>query len=272
MTKNLFDVADQVIVITGGLGKLGRQFAGALIENGAKVAILDYRVGKTEPDAALQSAIDNGHCLLVRADVTEKHSIEQALIQVTGRWGIPHGLINSAAIDSPPDAPADDNGPFDTYSVQSWDKVMDVNVKGVFLACQVIGTCMAKEKRGSIINISSIYGVVSPDQRIYEYRLKSGDNFFKPVAYSVSKSALLNLTRYLATYWAKSGIRVNTLTFGGVFNHQDKEFIHRYCQRVPLGRMAHESEYNGAIIFLLSAASSYMTGANLVIDGGWTTW
>jgi len=272
MTKNLFDVADQLIVITGGMGQLGRQFAGVLIENGAKVAILDDRVGKTEPDAALQSAIADGNCLLLQADVTDKHSIEEALTQVQDRWGVPHGLINSAAIDSPPDAPAGDNGPFEAYSLQSWDKVMNVNVKGVFLACQVIGNCMAKEKRGSIINISSIYGIVSPDQRIYEYRLKSGERFFKPVAYSVSKSALLNLTRYLATYWAASGIRVNTLTFGGVFNHQDKEFLHGYCQRVPLGRMAQENEYNGAIIFLLSGASSYMTGANLVIDGGWTAW
>ena len=148
---------------------------------------------------------------------------------------------------------------------------MDVNVKGVFLACQVFGSAMAKNNKGSIINISSIYGVVSPDQSIYEYRRMRGETFYKPVAYSASKSALLNLTRYLAVYWAKNNIRVNTLVIAGVENNQDADFKNAYCGRIPMGRMASEQEYNGALIFLASNASKYMTGSQLVIDGGWTS-
>jgi NAD(P)-dependent dehydrogenase (short-subunit alcohol dehydrogenase family) len=181
-------------------------------------------------------------------------------------------LVNAAALDTPPNGSAEENGPFESYPESSWDRVMNVNVKGVLLCCQTIGGEMAAAGRGSIINISSTYGLVSPDQRLYDYRKESGAPFFKPVAYSASKSALFNLTRYMATYWAPNNVRVNTVTFGGVFNGQDERFLEAYSAKVPLGRMARPDEYNGAIVFLLSDASSYMTGSNLVIDGGWTAW
>ena len=185
---------------------------------------------------------------------------------------MPYGLVNNVALDSPPDANVDENGPFEDFPESSWDKVMEINSKGAFLLCQVIGGAMAKEGVGSIINVSSIYGIVSPRQQIYEYRRTESEQFYKPVAYSASKSSLLNLTRYLATYWGEKGVRVNTLVLGGVYNSQPEEFVKGYCSNVPMGRMADASEYNGGVVFLLSNASNYMTGATLVMDGGWTAW
>lgn len=273
MVEDIFSVQDKVVVITGGLGQLGRQFSLALVGRGAKVAIFDVQVDECRVAERFAGWHGEGNLLFFPVDVTERSSIEAALSQVNACWGVPHGLVNNAALDSPPNAPAEENGSFESYPESSWDQVMRVNVKGAFLCCQMIGAQMAAAERGSIINICSIYGVVSPDQRIYQYRSTGGGaSFSKPVAYSVSKSALLNLTRYLATYWAGKNVRVNTLTLGGILNNQDEEFLKGYCARAPLGRMAHEDEYNGAIIYLVSDASSYMTGSNLVIDGGWTAW
>lgn len=269
-TDPLFDLADRVIVVTGGLGQLGLGYAKVLLARGAKVALLDNR-----GDAfALATVLPNygaDRVTLLAADVTRRVELEQSLKQLLNIWGPPHGLINNAAIDSPPDAPLSENGPFETFPESSWDKVMSVNVKGVMLCCQVFGGAMATAGRGSIINIGSIYGVVAPDQSLYEYRRTRGEEFYKPVAYSASKSALYNLTRYLATYWAPR-VRVNILTLAGVFNNQDKDFIDAYQRRMPMGRMARVDEYNGAIVFMLSDASSYMTGSELRLDGGWTAW
>jgi NAD(P)-dependent dehydrogenase (short-subunit alcohol dehydrogenase family) len=272
VNTNLFDVRGRVVVVTGGLGQLGRQFSLSLMDQGANVAVFDQQATAERAQARFGSQLNNDQLLCLEVDVTEREAIKRGLEQVIGRWGPPHALINNAALDSPPNAPAAENGPFEDYPLESWERVMAVNVRGVFLCCQVIGGRMAAEGRGSIVNIASTYGLVSPDQRIYEYRRRDGAPFFKPVAYAASKSALLNLTRYLATYWAERQVRVNTLTFAGVFNNQDEEFLRRYNARVPLGRMAREDEYNGAVTFLVSDASTYMTGSNLVIDGGWTAW
>jgi NAD(P)-dependent dehydrogenase (short-subunit alcohol dehydrogenase family) len=265
MATDLFDLTGRVIVVTGGLGQLGRQFSAALTARGARAVALDLPTapgGPTPPAGAR----------VVHADVRSRAELERALATIRGDLGVPHALVNGAAIDSPPDAPAGENGPFETYPLESWNRVMDVNVTGLMLCCQVFGAAMAAAGRGSIVNISSIYGVVSPDQRIYGYRAEGGAPFIKPVAYSASKSALLNLTRYLATYWAAQGVRVNTLTLAGVANNQDHRFLEGYCARIPVGRMARPDEYNGAVVFLCSDASAYMTGANLVMDGGWTAW
>ena len=262
--KPLVSIEDKVVILTGGLGLLGRPFSRALVDAGAKVAILDLS----------PSAIDlpRDRAFVIETDVTKRASLEAALETVQSTFGAPHALINNAAIDSPPSAPMEENGPFESYPEASFDRVMNVNVKGVLLACQVFGGAMARTGRGSIVNIGSIYGMVSPDQRLYQYRRERGESYFKPVAYSVSKSALLNLTRYLATYFAPQKVRVNTLTLAGVENGQDPAFLAAYEQKVPLGRMAQAADYTGALGFLISDASGYMTGSNMVVDGGFTAW
>ncbi len=266
----LFDITGRIVIVTGGLGQLGLQYSGALVQSGARVVVLDPAPGAA--GILEQAGLSHERLLYLEADVTSSESLKRSLAAVQERWGVPFGLINNAALDSPPDAPAEENGPFETYPEASWEKVMEVNVKGVMLCCQVFGGVMARAGRGSIVNIGSTYGMVSPDQRLYHYRKESGAPFFKPIAYSASKSAVLNMTRYLATYFGGSGVRVNTLTLGGVFNNQDHRFLEEYCSRVPLGRMARPAEYNGAVLFLMSDASAYMTGANMVMDGGWTAW
>jgi NAD(P)-dependent dehydrogenase (short-subunit alcohol dehydrogenase family) len=265
MTGDPFDLRGRVVVVTGGLGRLGRQFSAAIAQRGGCPVALDL-----EEAAGVAPGVPGVR--VMSADVRRRESLVEALEQIRSDLGVPHALVNAAAIDSPPDAPAAENGPFEAYPLESWNRVMEVNVTGLMLCCQVFGAAMAEAGRGSIVNVSSIYGLVSPDQRIYDFRARDGAPFVKPVAYSASKSALVNLTRYLATYWAPRGVRVNTLTLAGVFDDQDPRFLEGYCARIPVARMARPDEYNGAVVFLCSDASAYMTGANLVMDGGWTAW
>lgn len=253
----LFDIRGRVVIVTGGAGKLGRAFVASLAEAGAKLAVIDRVPVEEAPNL-----------ISLPCDITDLAALKGALKRIQSQWEAPRGLVNAAALDSPPDAPVEENGPFETYPESSWDRIMSVNVKGTFLCCQIFGGAMAEAGRGSIINIASIYGMVSPDQSLYEYRRKRGETFFKPVAYSASKSALYNLTRYLAAYWGPKGVRVNTLTLGGVYNEQEPAFLERYTPKVPLGRMADAHEFNGVVQFLLSDAASYMTGSNIVVDGG----
>ena len=252
--SDLFSLAGRVTVVTGGAGQVGSEIVRGLEEQGSRVAVFDLAAER------------------FRVDVTDRSALEAAMEEVVQEWGVPHVLVNAAALDSPPDAPAEEAGPFESYPERSFDEVMAVNVKGTFLSCQIVGGPMAAAGRGSIINISSIYGMLSPVQDLYDFRRRDGETFFKPVAYSVSKSALYNLTRYLATYWASSGVRVNTLTLAGVQNDQPQEFVDAYSARMPLRRMADVGEVVGPVVFLASDASSYVTGANLVADGGWSAW
>jgi NAD(P)-dependent dehydrogenase (short-subunit alcohol dehydrogenase family) len=268
----LFDLAGRVAVVTGGMGQLGGALAAALAARGMRVAILDLRTEPQGGDSALREGLDGGTIRAHACDVTDRGAVEAALALVEQDCDVPNVLVNAAAIDAPPDAPAAEVGPFEEVPLDSLERVVHVNVLGVVVPCQVIGGAMARAGRGSIVNVGSVYGLVSPDQGLYEFRRDAGEDFFKPVAYSVSKSALLNLTRYLATYWGRSGVRVNTLTPHGIENGQPAPFVEAFSARSPLGRLMDVSEAVGAVVFLASDGSSYVTGANIVVDGGWTAW
>jgi len=271
--KDVFDLTDRVVVITGGLGQIGRQFTLELVDRSAKVAIFNRRI----PDQASLKELfplDSGRVAFFEVDITKKASVQAGLAALVERWGVPHVLVNNAGLDTQPSAPPEVSGPFEDFPEDVWREVLEVNMTGTFLCCQAIGGAMARLGRGSIVNIGSVYGMLSPVQDIYAYKeAKTGTPFVKPVAYCASKSGLYNFTRYLATYWGRKGVRANILTPSGVRRYtQDAEFQANYCQRMPIGRMAEEGEFNGALIFLASDASRYMTGSNLVVDGGWTAW
>lgn len=270
----LFDLMDRVMVVTGGLGQIGREFCVELHARGAKVAVVNRRIPSRD-ELKDRFPVDSGRFAVFKADITKKAELRNALAEIIERWGVaPHALINNAGIDTQPSAPPEVSGPFEFFPEDVWREVVEVNLTGTFLACQVFGAAMAEAGRGSIVNVSSIYGVVSPVQDIYAYKKeKTGVPFIKPVAYSASKSGLTNLTHYLGTYWAKKGVRCNMLVPSGVFRPtQDPEFVKNYTDRMPIGRMAAADEYNGALVFLVSDASKYMTGTQLVVDGGWTAW
>ncbi len=270
MSDPLFDLTGRVAVVTGGMGQLGAELAVALATRGVRVAILDLETEPRSGAPGLVTAVEDGTVRAHACDVTDRAQVEAALALVEVDWGIPDLLVNAAAIDAPPDAPAEEVGPFEDVPVESLARVVHVNVLGVVVPCQVIGGAMARAGRGAIVNVGSVYGLLSPDQGLYDFRRDAGEQFFKPVAYSVSKSALVNLTRYLATYWGRSGVRVNTLTPHGIENGQPEPVVEAFAARSPLGRLMDVSEAVGAVVFLASDASSYVTGAILVVVGGWS--
>ena len=275
MEDTLFSVKDKVIIVTGGLGQLGAQYVKTLHDRGAKVAALATRVDAARVDRVLGAIKDSDRLLCAEVNITDKASINRVLDSIEEKWGVPDGLVNNAGVDTQPSAPPEVSGPFEEFPEEVFREVVEVNLVGTFLMTQQVGKRMKQAgKGGSIINVGSIYGVVSPVQDIYSYKKEdTGIPFVKPVAYSAAKSGLYNFTRYCATYWGRDGIRVNTLTLSGVErSDQDPRFQKNYTNRIPIGRMAKAHEYNGAVVFLLSDASVYMTGSNVVVDGGWTAW
>ncbi|TLV10588.1 SDR family oxidoreductase [Klebsiella indica] len=275
MEDSLFSVKDKIIIVTGGLGQLGAQYVKTLHERGAKVAALATHVDAMRVERVLGALKDSDRLLFAEVNITDKVSINQVLDRIEAKWGVPDGLVNNAGVDTQPSAPPEVSGPFEDFPEEVFRDVVEVNLVGTFLMTQQVGKRMRQHgKGGSIINIGSIYGIVSPVQDIYSYKKEdTGIPFVKPVAYSAAKSGLYNFTRYCATYWGRDGIRVNTLTLSGVERgDQDPRFQKNYTNRIPIGRMAQAHEYNGAVVFLLSDASVYMTGSNVVVDGGWTAW
>ena len=263
-TQKIFDLNGKVIIITGSSGMLGTQYAYALSECGANVVLADIDISKSKITEKQIKKSFSTDPMSIKLDLTNKESILSMTSTVIKKYSKIDVLINNAAYQG--NSKIRSSG-FENLELETWNQAIDVNLTGVFLCCQSIGKQMIKQKSGNIINIASTYGLVGPDQRIYG---KSGQN--SAIFYAATKSAILNLTRYLATYWEGKGIRVNTFSPGGVENNQDPNFIKRYSKKTPLGRMAKKDEYVGSIIFLASDASSYMTGSNLIVDGGWTAW
>lgn len=255
--KKFFSLHGRVAIITGGAGMLGLEYARALSEAGARVVLFDVR---SNPRAQRFDYAE--------VDITKKSEVAKALKAVIKKYGRVDVLINNAAMNPVPGSreSAMQFSPYERYPIDLWERELSVGLTGMLLCSQAVIPIMKKQKSGSIINVSSTYGLVAPDNRIYD-RGK-----FKSIGYATAKGAVPNFTRSMASYLRGTSIRVNTLTPGGVFAGHSRDFVKRYSDRTLMGRMAKRDEYNGAVLFLASDASSYMTGANLVVDGGWTSW
>lgn len=264
---NLFSLENKTAIVTGAGGLLGRHHCAALAEAGANVVVADVN---EETCSAIAKSLGDNH-LAVGLDVTNPASLQQAKDRIMDKYGRIDILVNNAAINDMFENPAlaGQQSMFEHYPLEMWNKSWQVNVSGVFLCSQIFGLVMAEQGSGSIINIASTYGIVAPDQNIYKNE-QGEQTFYKSPSYPVTKSAVIGFTKFLASYWGNKGVRVNTLSPGGVENNQDEYFKNNYANKTLLHRMAAPADYKGAIIFLASDASAYMTGANLVVDGGWT--
>jgi NAD(P)-dependent dehydrogenase (short-subunit alcohol dehydrogenase family) len=275
-----FDLTGRVAIVTGGAGLLGKEFCRTLAEAGAAVVVADLNEDAVAAEAkAIQAeSLQEGgsRSIGIKTDVTDPSSVKRMVNTTLETFGRLDILVNSAAIDPKvdPQVLANRTTPlssFEDYPLDAWNTALNVNLTGMFLVTQACVTSMlAQGKKGSIINICSIYGLNGPDQRIY--RKEGRPQTFKPVYYSVTKAGVLGFTKYLAAYYMGTQIRVNALTPGGVYNQHDDTFVANYSAKTILGRMAHKDEMNGGLLFLASDASAYMTGSNLVVDGGWTAW
>jgi 2-deoxy-D-gluconate 3-dehydrogenase len=265
-----FDMHGRTVLITGGAGLLGKQFSLSLAQAGANVMVSDLD-GHAAREQAEYLKSEGFNADSVQLDVTDPDSVRSATKAANSRFGSLDVLVNCAAINPKFDRENieyQNNNAFENYPLEAFRQTLDVNLTGMFLSTQAAAPYMLEKGKGVIVNICSIYGLVGPDQSLYHQ--EDGTIRYKPVDYSVAKAGVLGFTRYLAAYYAGKNIRVNALTPGGVFNDHDPQFSEAYGSRTLLGRMAHLDEMNAAMLFLCSDASSYMTGSNLIVDGGWT--
>jgi NAD(P)-dependent dehydrogenase (short-subunit alcohol dehydrogenase family) len=265
----IFSLKNKTAIVTGALGLIGKEHCRALSEAGANVIVADVNESKCDEFAKILPTESIG----VGLNVTNPDSIKNLRDKGLAKFSHIDVLVNNAAINDMFENPkaASEQSKFENYPLELWQKSVDVNLTGVFLCSQILGKVMADQKSGSIINIASTYGITAPDQDLY-IKQDGTQSFYKPPAYSATKGAVIMFTKYLASYWGSLGVRANTLTPGGVENSQDEFFIEKYSAKTMLGRMAQPTDYKGALIFLASDASRYMTGANLIVDGGWTAW
>jgi len=274
--EELFTLKNKVAIITGGTGLLGSQYARTLASAGANIILVDLNEDICQERASELEGEFGRRMLGIKADISKKEEVQIMIQKAEVTFGKVDILINNAAFNCPAESKGSNFVDFSEYPLELWEKSLGVNLTGTFLCSQEVIKSMVKNNiRGSIINVSSTYGIVSPDQKLYDSIRHPEDNsikFIKPADYSTTKSGILNFTRYLASLYGNKGIRVNSFTPGGVWDNQDQKFVEEYEKRTPLGKMANREDYNGAILFLASDASKYMTGANLVVDGGWTCW
>ena len=269
--SNLFNLKNEVAVVTGVSGRLGPVWVETLLDYGASVFCLDQPKAEVSDDyKRLRYEYGESRLNLARADVRDRKALESASTKCLQMFGPPSILVNNAGVDSPPGKSVKTNR-LEDIPFEENREIFEINTLGLFLVTQVFGIHMVKTKQGSIINIGSLYASVSPDVRLYEH-IDGDQPFLKPPAYGASKAAVVNLTKYLATLWAPYGVRVNTLSPGGVLGDQDEIFKKKFCDRVPLRRMATYDDLRGPLIFLASKASSYVTGSELRVDGGFCAW
>lgn len=272
----LFDLSSHVAVVTGGAGLLGTEFCHTLSSAGASVIVADIDINGAQSVADsinrnLSASNKKPLAVAIQIDVTDKSSAKDTVGETIRQFGRLDILVNSAVLD-PKFDPAHSGhvNAFEDFPLEAWNQAIEVNLTGTFLCSQAAVLPMLEQGKGVIINLSSIYGINGPDQRLYQHEDRPQQ--YKPIFYSVTKTGILGMTRYLSTYYAGKNIRVNAISPGGVYNGHDDDFVQAYSARTVLGRMADKSDMNGALLFLASDASSYMTGANLVVDGGWSVW
>ncbi|MBM4261122.1 MAG: SDR family oxidoreductase [Deltaproteobacteria bacterium] len=274
--RERFELKDHVAIITGGAGLLGTRHAEAIAEMGGTPVLVDVDERLAQERARQLAATHGCKSLGIGANICQPDEVKEALRTVLANFQRVDILINNAANNPKVDAGAQSGGHWsrlENFPLATWEQAVAVGLTGAFLCSQIIGSELARRGCGVILNIASDLGIIAPDQRIYrDSKLPADQQPTKPVSYSVVKHGIVGLTRYLATYWADRGVRVNSLSPGGVFTGQDEDFVGRLVNLIPLQRMADKDEYKAAIVFLVSDASSYMTGANLVIDGGRTVW